>query len=79
MNQANPQALGPIIDGLGCDPSLNEGDLVAAAAVVLKIIEPDGSVRLSIAWSDGLGWIERLGMLRAAEHMDLPLTTDVED
>lgn len=74
------QPLGPIIDGLGCEPTLEDGDLVAGAVVVLKVIEPNGNVRLSITWSDGLGWIERLGMLRAAERIELPRETEaIED
>lgn len=79
MTDQPEQPLGPIIDGLGCTPSLEEDDLVAAAVVVMKVIEPNGTVRLSISWSDGLGWIERLGMLRAAERIDLPVEADAVD
>lgn len=79
MTGQNQQPIGPIIDGLGCTTSLEEGDLVAAAVVVMKVIEPNGTVRLSITWSDGLGWIERLGMLRAAERIDLPVEADSLD
>jgi hypothetical protein len=77
----NPDAtLGQTIDGLGCTPTFEAGDLVADAVVLMKVIEPDGTVRLSITWSDGLGWIERLGMLRAAEHIDLPKQAEsIED
>lgn len=71
--------LGQIIDGLGCEATISEGDLVADAVVVLKVVETDGSVRLSIGWSDNMSWIERLGMLRAAERMDLPQVADVEE
>lgn len=67
----NTPSLGQIIDGLGCTPNQDEGDLPAAAVVILKVIEPDGSVRLSVSWSDNLWWIERIGMLRAAEQFDL--------
>jgi hypothetical protein len=79
MDQPSKDALGPIIDGLGCTPTLDQDDLVAAAVVVMKVIEPNGTVRLSISWSDGLGWIERLGMLRAAERIDLPVEADTLD
>ncbi|MEV6124390.1 hypothetical protein AB0M23_28435 [Streptomyces sp. NPDC052077] len=38
-----------------------------AAIVLMKVVETDGSTRLSMSYSDGLGWIERAGMLRIAE------------
>lgn len=79
MSDQDNGTLGQIIDGLGCTPTINEGDLVADAVVVMKVIEPDGSVRLSITWSESLSWIERLGMLRAAERMDLPVQSDALD
>jgi hypothetical protein len=79
MEQPTPATLGQIINGLGCDATIEEGDLVAAAVVVLKIVEPDGTVRLSTTWSDGLGWIERLGMLRAAERVELPKESEALD
>ena len=57
---------------MGCLASLREGDLVTAAVVVLKGIQPDGTVRLNSCWSDGLCWVDRIGMLRAAEASELP-------
>lgn len=72
MTQQPPHPIGPVIDGLGCEPILEEGDLVDAAVVVLKVVEPNGDVRLSVCWSEGMSWIERLGMLRAAERVELP-------
>lgn len=58
--------IGHVIDSLGVGGSLAEDDLPTAAIVLLKVVEPDGQVRLSIAYSDGLGWIERVGMLAYA-------------
>ncbi|MEU9400554.1 hypothetical protein [Streptomyces sp. NPDC048242] len=63
-------ALGSVIDALGVTSTIEEGELVAAAVVLLKVIEEDGSTRLSICYSDGLGWIERAGMLRIAETLE---------
>jgi hypothetical protein len=72
--------LGQILDGLGCTPTFEQDDLVESAVVVMKIVEPDGTVRLSITWSDGTSWIERLGLLTAAKHLDLPVqATPFED
>ncbi|MYR55545.1 hypothetical protein GTY54_04545 [Streptomyces sp. SID625] len=62
--------LGSAIDALGITATLKDGELVAAAIVLLKVIEEDGSTRLSMSYSDGLGWIERAGMLRVAEVME---------
>jgi hypothetical protein len=72
-DQGQPEAptLGQIIDGLGCTANLEEGDLVADAVILLKVIEPDGTVRLSTCWSENISWIERSGMLRTAERQDL--------
>lgn len=62
--------IGNVIDALGVTATLDDGELVAGALVLLKIIETDGSTRLSCAYSDGLGWIERAGMLRIAEVLE---------
>jgi hypothetical protein len=66
------QPVGPIVDGLGITVDLDAGVLVTDAVVVLKTIDPDGHVSLSCSWGDGMSWVERLGMLRAAEPMELP-------
>lgn len=66
------QPIGDRLDGMAVTASLDESDLVAAAVVVLKVVDADGGVRLSVAWSDGMSWIERLGMLHAAELCERP-------
>jgi hypothetical protein len=61
-----------MLDSLGVPgPSLAEGDLIAGAVIVAKIVDTDGAVRLSVCWSDGMSWVERIGMFRAAEQIDL--------
>ncbi|MET8404456.1 hypothetical protein [Streptomyces sp900116325] len=62
--------IGDVIDGLGIEARVDEGELVAGAVVLLKVIDGDGECRLSLAHSDGLGWIERAGMLRVAEVLE---------
>lgn len=64
--------IGEILDGLGVRATQNEGDLVSDALVILKVVEPDGGVRLSLAWSEGMSWIERLGMVTAAQALEVP-------
>jgi len=71
---------GPIVDGLQITfESIESDHLVADAVVIAKVIEADGSVRLACSWSDSLSWVERLGMLRAAERMSLPDSSQWED
>lgn len=60
-------SLGELIDAQGVSASLYEEDLVAGVVVLLKVVQPDGKVRMSLAWSDGMSWLERVGMLRVAE------------
>lgn len=71
--------IGQIIDGLGCKPDLEAEDLVADAVIILKIIEPDGQVRLSTCWSENISWLERVGMIRSAEQREHRDAFDVDD
>jgi formylmethanofuran dehydrogenase subunit A len=64
------KTLGQLIDSLGLEISLKDGDLVGGAIILIKVIEEDGTVRMSGGWDDGLSWIERLGMLQAARVME---------
>jgi len=60
-------SLGQIIDGLGVDGmDLAEGELAAAAIVLMKVIDNDGDVVFRCAWSDGMSWLERRGMVETA-------------
>jgi hypothetical protein len=43
-----------------------------AALVLIKVVDADGGVRLSLAYSDGMDWITRLGMLTAATASETP-------
>jgi hypothetical protein len=65
-----PRPIGDVINGLGIEATLDEGELVAGAIVLLKVIDADGDVRLSATYSDGLSWIERTGMVHVAETME---------
>lgn len=70
MSNPAEQPIGDVIDGLGITASVTEGELVAGAIVLLKVLQADGQVRLSMCHSDGLGWIERAGMLHVAEAVE---------
>lgn len=63
------QPIGPILDGLGTLIALDDGDLVASAFVIAKVVERDGSVSLAIASSEGLSWIEQNGLLTSAQQI----------
>jgi hypothetical protein len=63
------QPIGPILDGLGTTIDLEEGDLVASAFVIAKVVEADGDVSLVLASSDGLTWIEQNGLLASAQQI----------
>ncbi|MFC5802794.1 hypothetical protein [Streptomyces formicae] len=62
--------IGDVLDGLGIEATVRQGELVSGAMVLLKVIDNDGDTRLSMSHSDGLGWIERAGMLRVAELIE---------
>lgn len=63
------QPIGPVLDGLGTLVDLDEGDLVASAFVILKVVDKDGDVALSICSSEGLSWIEQNGLLFSAQQI----------
>lgn len=66
------QALGELIDSLGVTQHVEPGENVCGAVVLLTVEEPDGHLSLRCAWSEGMNWIERIGLLRAAERAELP-------
>lgn len=61
---------GDLIDSLGITLDLGEGELVVGGAILIKKIDKDGDVTLTCRWSDGISWIEKLGMLRYAEKFE---------
>ncbi len=66
------QALGKLIDSLGVVQRVEPDEQVCGAVVLLTVEEPDGHLSLRCAWSEGMTWIERIGLLRAAERAELP-------
>lgn len=59
--------LGDILDGLDVRGQIETGDLVSDAVVVLKCIDVDGRVGLTIATSKGLSWVDQIGLVSAAD------------
>jgi hypothetical protein len=66
------QRLGQLIDSLGITHEVRADEKVSGAVVLLTVQEPDGHMSLRCAWSEGMTWVERLGLLRAAERAELP-------
>jgi len=64
--------LGELIDQLGVKQHIDPDENVRGAVVLLTVEEPDGHLSLRAAWSEGMSWIERIGVLRAAERAELP-------
>jgi len=65
------QPIGDLLAGLDMTTELDEGELVASAIVLLKIIDADGDVYLRSLWSDGLAVFERVGILKTALEVDV--------
>jgi hypothetical protein len=71
------QKIGQLIDALGVDADLEDGDLPTDAFVILKVVKADGTVSLVNARSEGLDWITRLGMVTAAQAIENSGYSDV--
>ena len=69
---AQRRELGELIDQLGVKQQIDPDEKVCGAVVLLTVEEPDGHLSLRCAWSEGMTWIERIGLLRAAERAELP-------
>lgn len=69
-DDAQMKPIGQLIDTLGIEAHVDIDELVSGAIVLLKVVQADGSTRMSMTSSEGLGWIERAGMLRVAEQME---------
>lgn len=61
-----PDSVGDLIDSLGVMATVGEGELVSSAIVLMAVVDEDGKERISIAWSEGLSWITRTGILHHA-------------
>lgn len=66
--EAEAKPIGDLLDALGV--TVGSGELVPGALVLLKVVGEDGSLRLVLVYSDGLGWIERAGMLTVAQAIE---------
>jgi TRAP-type mannitol/chloroaromatic compound transport system substrate-binding protein len=67
------EALGINID------NIEPGELIASALLLVRVIDEDGGEYVGHYSSDGLGFIEKIGMLRVAERMTLGQINDILD
>jgi hypothetical protein len=63
------QPIGPILDGLGTTIDLDDGDLVASAMVIVKVVEANGDVSLAFCLSEGLSWVDQNGLMASAQQV----------
>lgn len=64
--------LGDMIDAMGVTHEVGPDEQVCGVLVLLEVKEPDGHLSLRCSWSRGMSWVERIGLLRAAERAELP-------
>jgi hypothetical protein len=68
-SDGSEQPIGSTLDALGITAHITPDTLISGAIVLLKTVLPNGTERLSVAHSDGIGWTERAGMLHLASTM----------
>ena len=59
------EALGINID------NIEPGELIASALLLVRVIDEDGEGYIGHYSSDGLSFVEKVGMLRVAERMTM--------
>jgi hypothetical protein len=64
-----PQQIGQLLDTLGVEQDLEDGDLISDAIVISKVVDANGHLSLGIAVSESCSWIDQLGMLTAASDI----------
>jgi len=65
-----PEPIGTLVDALGVELTMSDGDLVSGAVLILKVVDADGQVVQRVGWSDGISWIERRGMIEVARDVE---------
>lgn len=62
--------IGQVLDASGLQATLRDGELVDGAVVVMRVIDSEGRSRVSMAWTDGLDFIVRRGLMEIARDVD---------
>jgi len=77
MSERGP--IGSRLDALGVGARLDGEELVDGAVVVMRVIDTDGQARVASAWSEGMDFIVRRGLLEIALDADRIPPQDEED
>jgi hypothetical protein len=60
------QRIGQTVDALGVTADLDDEDMVTDCIVLLKVLQADGSIAMSIGTTDTTDWINQKGLLHSA-------------
>ncbi|MFF8784823.1 hypothetical protein [Streptomyces sp. NPDC015125] len=60
------QKIGQAVDALGVTADLDDEDMVVDCIVLLKVLQADGSIAMSIGTTDTTDWINQKGLLHSA-------------
>lgn len=60
------QNIGQLLDSLGLQASIDDGDLISGAIVILEMVDSDGDTTLQVVEDDGISWVRKIGMLKVA-------------
>jgi hypothetical protein len=67
-SRVNARPIGADLDGIGVELEIDTDDRITAAIVLTKVVDmATGTVSLGLAASDGLDWVDQLGLLQAAD------------
>lgn len=66
---ADQQKIGERLDQLGVTQELDDGDLIASAVVITKVIDTEGRVSVGIAGDEACTWLDQLGLVTAAAQV----------
>lgn len=61
------QKIGQLLDSLGVVAELEDDDLVSDAVVLLRTTPAEGPGGVTIAASDGLNWVDQIGLIRSSQ------------
>ncbi|WP_329521175.1 hypothetical protein [Spirillospora sp. NBC_01491] len=68
-----------VLQGLGLTLGLDDGDLVANAVVIAKVIDGDGDVGVVLSHSEGTSWLDQLALVTAASEIIRSTGFDKQD
>lgn len=58
--------IGDMLDALGVQAELDEGELICSAVVLMETVGEDGETSLQIVEDDSTSWVKKIGMLKVA-------------